>query len=108
MALLMKLSNVTTKNGKFVYQRRVPADLLSFCPIAVFQTRFVTQQKYPEFVSEHAALEAAFERLTADARAGHPEAIGRAGMLRYFAKARERLGDTRTERGRWEDLKGEA
>jgi hypothetical protein len=108
MALLMKLRHVVINKGKFVYQRRFPTDLSHLYPKTFFGTRFRKQEEGAALVSEHAALQASFTRMVADARAGSPEAVGAAGIARYIAMAWSDLDDPRTEREKWSDLKEEA
>ncbi|NDR56160.1 site-specific integrase [Aliiruegeria sabulilitoris] len=108
MALVMKLPNVTVNKGKYVYRRRFPVDLASRFPVVFFQTRFLTQDLGAAFLTEHATLTAAFERLVEDARAGRPEALGKAGIDRYIAIAQRGLDDPRTQRERWHSTRDEA
>jgi hypothetical protein len=61
-----------------------------------------------DLVAEHAALQAAFARLVADARDGVPEAFGDSGKERYKQKAWSSLDDPRTEREKWQDMRDEA
>lgn len=111
MALLMKLDNVTTNKGKLVYARRIPVDLKYLYPSSkepFFRCRLRVQRESAELVAEHAALEAAFARLVADARDGVSEAFGDAGMARYKQMAWSSIDDPRTEREKWEDMRAEA
>ena len=111
MALLMKLPNVVTNKGKFVYSRRIPIDIKHQYPSSkepFFRCRFRVQQQNADLVSEHAALEAAYMRLVADARDGVPEAFGDSGLELYKQKAWSSIDDPRTEREKWEDMRDEA
>ncbi|MCK8462409.1 hypothetical protein MUY35_00930 [Aliiroseovarius sp. S1339] len=104
MALLMKLSNVVTNKGKFVYSRRIPADIKHLYPSSkqpFFRCRLRVQVEGADLVTEHAALEAAFARLVSDARAGVPDALGDSGIARYKQKAWSSIDDSRTERQLW-------
>lgn len=111
MALLMKLPNVVINKGKFVYSRRIPADLKHLYPSSdepFFRCRCRVQQQNADLVAEHAALQAAFARLVADARDGVPEAFGDSGIERYRQRAWSSLDDSRTEREKWQDMRDEA
>jgi integrase len=108
MALLMKLENVVTNKGKFVYRRRIPSDLRHLFPKTFFETRFRTQRENADLVAEHAAFQAAFQQMVLDARAGSPEAVGDRGLDRYKQKAWSNIDDPRTEREKWEDMRVEA
>ncbi|UWQ15669.1 tyrosine-type recombinase/integrase [Aliiroseovarius sp. M344] len=111
MALLMKLSNVVTNKGKFVYSRRIPTDIKHLYPSSkqpFFRCRLRVQKEGADLVAEHAALEAAFTRLVSDARDGVPEALGDSGIARYKQKAWSGIDDPRTEREKWEEMRDEA
>ena len=108
MALLMKLHNITTNNKKLVYQRRPRVAVEHLFPQKLFKTTLREQSHGSALVSEHAALDAAYEQLHKDALAGEPEAQGKGAFHHYIAKAYERLEDPRTQREKWEDLKAEA
>ncbi|WP_299789454.1 tyrosine-type recombinase/integrase [uncultured Marivita sp.] len=111
MALVMKLDNVVINKGKYVYSRRIPTDLKHHYPSSkepFFRCRLRVQQLNADLVAEHAALEAAFARLVADARDGVPEAYGDSGLELYKQKAWSSIDDPRTEREKWEDMRDEA
>ncbi|MBS0122590.1 hypothetical protein [Thetidibacter halocola] len=85
MALLMKLANVVNNKGKLVYARRIPTDIKHLYPSSkepFFHCRLRNQQRDANLVAEHAALEAAYACLVADARSGMPEAFGDCGIER--------------------------
>ncbi|QFT93193.1 hypothetical protein FIU86_10085 [Roseovarius sp. THAF9] len=99
MALLMKLPNVVTNKGKFVYSRRIPIDIKHHYPSSkepYFRCRFRVQNMNAEMVAEHSALEAAYASLVGDARDGVPEAFGDSGLEAYKRKAWASLDDPRT------------
>ncbi|MBY6157253.1 tyrosine-type recombinase/integrase [Pseudooceanicola nitratireducens] len=111
MALLMKLPNVVTNKGKLVYSRRIPTDIKHLYPsfkVPFFSCRTRVQQLCAALVAEHAALEAAFKRLVADARDGVPEAMGDSGLELYKQKAWSSIDDPRTEREKWDEMRKEA
>lgn len=108
MALLMKLPNITTNHSKLVYQRRPRVAVKHLFPQKLFKTTLREQSHGAALVSEHVALEAAYEQLHKDALAGEPKAQGESAFQRYIAKAYERLEDPRSQREKWEDLKAEA
>lgn len=111
MALLMKLPNVGTNKGKFVYKRRIPVDIRHLYPHSkepFFETRFRVQVAGPDLVIEHSALQAAFVRMVKDALQGHPEAVGKAGIDRYIGLAWSNIDDPTTQKEKWEGLKTEA
>jgi integrase len=111
MALVMKLDNVVTNKGKFVYSRRIPVDIKHLYPPSkepFFRCRLRVQRQSAHMVAEHEALEAAFARMVEDARTGMPEAFGLDGIERYKQKAWASVSDPRTERERWMDKRDEA
>lgn len=108
MALLMRLPHIVTKNGKLIFRRRIRVDAKRLIPKTFFQTTLREQNHGAGLVAEHAALEAAFERLHRDALEGEPDAQGAGAIRRYIAKAYKRLDDPRTKREKWEELKAEA
>ncbi|WP_319826481.1 hypothetical protein [Thalassovita sp.] len=105
MALLMKLPDVVTNKGKFVFRKRIPVDLRPQYPTNFFETRFRIQEFSAAFVPEHAAYEATFDRMVDAARDGQPGAIGKQGVLRFIAEARAGLDDPRTSREKWAAFK---
>ncbi|WP_210877333.1 hypothetical protein [Roseovarius autotrophicus] len=104
----MKLPNIVFNKGRLVYRRRIPVDLTHLYPRTFFETRLRTQEHGPALVSEHSALQSAFQRMCEDARSGVPEAIGNQGIARYQKAAWASLDDPRTEREKWDDYRKEA
>jgi integrase len=108
MALIMKLPHITTDRGKLKYQRRIRKDAANLIPQKLFKVTLREQSQGAALVSEHAALEAAYERLHQDALEGHSEAHGKQAVQRYVQSAYDGLDDPRTDREKWESFKTEA